>query len=108
MIFGWLGRKIAEYGRSGRWPTVRAEHLRREPCCAACGRDKGVEVHHIQPYSRRPDLELDPDNLISLCRDPCHFVFGHMLHWSRCNPHVRDDAYRYRCRLKQCQSLEGT
>lgn len=35
MIFGWLFRKAAEYGRSGRWPAVRSQHLEREPACAA-------------------------------------------------------------------------
>ncbi len=104
MIFGWLFKKAAEYGRSGRWPTVRDEHLEREPCCAACGRQKNVEVDHIQPYHAAPERELDPTNLISLCRDPCHFVFGHMLHWARCNPMVREDAARYRERMRQSKA----
>ncbi|MBO9398744.1 HNH endonuclease [Shimia sp. R9_2] len=28
-------------------------------------------VDHIRPYDLRPDLELEPDNLWSVCRD-CH------------------------------------
>lgn len=103
MIFGWLFRKAAEYGRSGRWPAVRSQHLEREPACAACGRSKELEVHHIRPYHKYPELELDATNLITLCGEPCHFVFGHMLHWSRCNPMVREDAARYRERMRQCK-----
>jgi len=28
----------------------------------------GLEVHHIQPLSERPDLAYDIDNLVTLCR----------------------------------------
>ena len=106
-MFGWLRRRLDEFGRSGRWPAVRRHHLEREPACVACGRSKDLEVHHIKPYRDHPELELDAGNLITLCADPCHFVFGHLLDYARrANPHVREDAERYRSRLREA-SIDG-
>lgn len=91
-----------DLGRAGAWTRVRAEHIRKNPACAACGKTDDVEVHHIVPYHERPDLELDPDNLITLTRDPpCHFFIGHLLDWKRSNPHVREDAARYLARIRE-------
>lgn len=106
-IFGALPQFT---GRSGLWKHVRDEHIRREPACAACGRTKNLEVHHIRPYSKYPELELDDGidgtgrdgNLITLCADPCHLVFGHLLHFgSRHNLSVREDADRYLSRIRE-------
>lgn len=101
-IFGWLRHQAELFGRSGRWATVRRLHLEREPACAACGRDGDLEVHHIEPYHKRPELELDDGNLVTLCADPCHLVFGHLLNFKRSNPSVREDAARYRQRIASC------
>ena len=35
-----------------------------------------------------------------LCADPCHLVFGHVLNFRRSNPYVREDAERYRERIR--------
>jgi hypothetical protein len=100
-MFGWLRRTADDlFGRSGAWPRVRREHLEREPCCIACGRSKTLEVHHVVPYHEDPGLELDPGNLVTLCADPCHLVHGHLLNWKLSNPHVREDAGRYRERIR--------
>lgn len=106
-FFGWFRKKSDDlFGRSSQWPTVRREHLKREPHCAACGRAKELEVHHIKPYHSHPELELDDGtngfdgNLVTLCADPCHLVHGHLLNWRRSNPMVREDAYRYRQRIE--------
>lgn len=98
-MFGWIKRKLAEYGRSGRWPAVRARHLEKEPCCVACGRDKDLEVHHVLPLSMGGG-ELDPENLVTLCSSPCHLVFGHLLNFRKANPFVREDAARCRDRMR--------
>ena len=85
--------------RSPKWPTVRKHHLERFPTCAACGCDKDLDVHHIIPFSIKPELELDPNNLISLCSSSnefglnCHHVMGHKsAAWTMFNENVRQDC----------------
>jgi 5-methylcytosine-specific restriction endonuclease McrA len=90
--------------RSSRWPKVRAEFVRLNPVCAACGGGKELNVHHIEPFHRKPELELDPGNLITLCREH-HFFVGHdpdgpwepkRPNWSASNPQVRQHCERIR------------
>lgn len=105
-MFSWLRRAADLFGapRSGKWPRVRREHLANNPACIACGRSADVEVHHIQPFHERPELELDGSNLVTLCADPCHLVHGHLLNWRQCNPHVREDAAAYRRRIDEVRA----
>lgn len=104
-MFGWLRRTTELFGapRSGKWPRVRREHLAREPACIACGRTSDVDVHHVVPFHERPELELDPENLVTL-DSPCHFVFGHCLDWKTSNPRVREDAAAYRRRYVEVRA----
>jgi 5-methylcytosine-specific restriction endonuclease McrA len=99
MILNWL------QGRSGSWPKVRREHLARNPVCEACGRRESLEVHHVVPFKDNPGLELDPDNLVTLCGDPCHIVHGHLMSWRRINPEVREDCRRYRQKMRDFGSV---
>jgi 5-methylcytosine-specific restriction protein A len=77
--------------RSPEWPRVRQEHLARHPRCEVCDRKRRIEVHHIVPYWVDRTLELEPRNLISLCRTH-HFWFGHLGSWASWNPDVLLDA----------------
>ena len=64
----------------------------------ACGGEEKLEVHHIAPFHRWPELELAPGNLITLCEKPgrdCHFTWGHFHNWKLWNPVVRQDAAMY-------------
>ena len=76
--------------RSPHWPIVRKLWLHGHPVCAACGSADRVEVHHKIPFHLRPELELEPENLISLCEGAhqCHLHFGHFFDWKRYNPDV--------------------
>ena len=81
--------------RSSQWPKIRAKHLLRESRCMVCGTSKKLNVHHCLPYHLRPDLELDPSNLITLCESTdggCHLMFGHLGSFTSWNPSVRGDA----------------
>jgi 5-methylcytosine-specific restriction protein A len=81
--------------RSGRWKTVRAEHLKDNPACAVCGSKKLLNVHHIVPFHIDPDKELDRTNLITLCESPSmnhHLMLGHLGNWSSWNVDVVADA----------------
>lgn len=88
-------KRIREATRSPKWKSVRSEHLSKNPCCAACGRCLKVEVHHIQPVHISPENELDPSNLITLCADPCHIIFGHFMDWKSWNTDVVNDCMVY-------------
>lgn len=80
--------------RSGHWPTVRNQHLEKNPTCAVCGGEDNLQVHHIKPYHLHPELELDPNNLLTLCEPSsilhinCHLVWGHLGNWKSFNPMV--------------------
>ena len=54
------------------WKAVRLAAKRRDGWkCIKCGSRVGLEVDHVQPRERRPDLALVLDNVQTLCRD-CH------------------------------------
>ncbi|NBP15368.1 HNH endonuclease [bacterium] len=99
-------RFIDNFGRSSSWNKVRNDYIKNNPKCAACGKIKNLEVHHIIPYKIDKTKELDIDNLITLCRDHCHFVFGHFMDWKSYNPEVKEDASRYLAKIKQKSYLE--
>lgn len=97
-MFSWRTYIPSFFGkpRAGSWARVRREHLEKHPSCEACGRAKDLEVHHVKSFSEHPELETDSQNLLTLCGDPCHFVHGHLMGWSRINPTVIEDCRRYR------------
>jgi 5-methylcytosine-specific restriction enzyme A len=61
------------YGRA--WQKLRAAFLAQNPTCKLCeqaGRLTAAEVvDHIRPHKGDPELQMDWDNLQSLCT-PCH------------------------------------
>ena len=65
----------ASRGYDHRWQRLRKSKIHANPLCEHC-EARGItkpadEVHHIKTVRERPDLRLDWDNLVSLCRD-CH------------------------------------
>ena len=91
--------------RSSRWRKVRAAHLEANPECACCESRTKLEVHHIIPFNLAPDLELDPNNLITLCENKkygvnCHLLFGHLGNYKRANPTVKEDVIIWNMRVK--------
>ena len=111
--YGW--RKLAawmEYektlgaARSPQWPRVRREYLKRFPTCALCGGAKTLEIHHKKMFSKNPELELDLNNLITLCESGkngivCHRAFGHLGNYQRENPSVEEDVKEWHLKLTQ-------
>lgn len=62
-------------GYDHNWNKLRAWKLNKDPVCHLCD-IKGLvtaadTVHHIKPVETHPELRLDPENLMSLCRE-CH------------------------------------
>jgi 5-methylcytosine-specific restriction protein A len=86
--------------RASEWPKTRKRHLDANPCCAACGSDKSLQVHHKKPFHCDPCLELDAENLITLC-PLCHFYFGHLLRWKSWNVDVSKDAAWFLGKVKE-------
>ena len=104
------GKHPISIERSPLWRGVREDHLVLNPFCEVCGGETKLQVHHIKPFHVFPELELDPDNLITLCtysshRVNCHYVVGHLLGWQRWNPHVREDCEMWKRRLVEAQEL---
>ena len=89
--------------RSSSWSKVRADFLKVQKCCQACLSRRGLEVHHIIPFSVDPTKELDCENLIVLCHY-CHFVVGHLCNWNNVNNFVVLDSATLKSRHKQKQS----
>lgn len=93
-----LQRLALEKKRSPKWPETRRAHLKVQPICQACGGSDKLQVHHIRPFHLHPELELDPNNLLTLCEKrghDCHFVFGHFHNWTLYNPNVIADVEYY-------------
>ena len=92
--------------RSSKWPSVRKAHLKNHPTCAVCGGTVKLEVHHIKSYSSHPELELNLDNLITLCESKshgvvCHVFVGHRGNYKKINPDVVKDAAYWNKKLTQ-------
>ena len=63
---------MSTFHHSPRWRGLRLEAKRRDGWrCVRCRSKVGLEVDHIQPVERRPDLALVLDNLQTLCK-ACH------------------------------------
>lgn len=64
-----------ERGYDATWRKLRLWFLQRNPLCAECSKRGRIrpaaEVHHIRTIAEAPELRLDPDNLMALCK-PCH------------------------------------
>lgn len=105
------GQQVAnEHGikeRSPYWHHVQETYLHDNPKCAICGATEGIQVHHKNPFHYcislgRPDLELDPRNLISLCESESgkpennhHLLIGHLNDFKSSNLDIDTDVIKY-------------
>lgn len=83
--------------RSPQWPPVERAFLRAHPECRGCGSRRNLNAHHLVPFHVDRAKELDPDNLVAVCRS-CHFVLCHRNDWSNWEPDAPRllDAHRAR------------
>jgi 5-methylcytosine-specific restriction endonuclease McrA len=106
-MFSILGFGRLRYAiRSPRWRTVRKEFIKNNNSCAACGSTKDLEVHHVIPVHIDESKELDMDNLITLCSESCHILFGHLMDFKSHNPMVREDCALMSNKIKTRPYLE--
>lgn len=65
----------AERGYGSDWDKFSRRYRLLHPLCECCLLDgrttPAVDVHHIVKISVRPDLRMDEDNVMSVCR-MCH------------------------------------
>ena len=92
--------------RSGHWSSVRKHHLEKHAECAVCGDKDKLEVHHIKPFHLHPELELNPENLITMCESKsygiiCHLLIGHNGSYKDINPDVVEHARLWREKLSK-------
>jgi hypothetical protein len=96
-------------GRSPKWPAVERAFRKVHPQCVSClvKSVAHVQIHHRFPFHYcvalgRPDLELDPRNLITLCEWPSHpspnhhLLIGHLDDFQSSNLDVAEDAIVFR------------
>jgi hypothetical protein len=93
---------ISVFARSLDWAKTRRLFLKQHPTCAVCGTRRGVEAHHIRPYYLYPELELDFNNLITLCENGAnhHLFVGHLMSFKSYNTDVKQDAEEWNQRIK--------
>ncbi len=103
---GGTGQPVDPFSlpRSPQWPEVERACLEKNNyTCAACGiQGQGlIQVHHIIPFQYcvvygRPELEFNPQNLITLCEGPNtndhHIAIGHLGDFQHLNQDVRTDV----------------
>lgn len=108
-----LQKAVAYAGkkRSNKWPGVRRSHLAKFPTCAACGGNDACEVHHITPFHVGPELELSPQNLLTLCEagpfGSCHRLLGHNGAWADWNPNCEATATHTLTAIRSIHSAKG-
>jgi len=86
--------------RSKHWRKTRNAYVKAHPHCAYCGSKKKPQVHHIEDFSTRPELELVWTNLMTLCmHNKCHYSEGHLLSWKSINPDIRKDTADFRLKV---------
>jgi len=79
--------------RSSGWGLFRKIHIKKNcECCGAKGKLlQPLQLHHIKSFATCPALELDPNNVITLCWY-CHFVKAHFRNYKSINENIREDA----------------
>ena len=89
--------------RHVRWKKTRDSYIKNNSVCAVCGSKKNLSVHHIIPVHIDKNQELNENNFIVLCQNKtlnCHFVFGHLMNWTKYNPNVIKDAKTWNEKFK--------
>ena len=60
---------VSAFHAQAQWRRLRTDAKRRDGWrCVVCGSRLRLEVDHVEPVERRPELALSLDNLQTLCR----------------------------------------
>lgn len=87
--------------RSSEWGKVRREHIKSY--CELCEKKGGLlrplELHHVRPFNLFPELELDPENFITVCRH-CHLYFAHLGSFRSYNLDIKKESEQWQLKRK--------
>ena len=97
---GWIREQVKKITRSKGWNAVRKLALQRDQSCRCCSTLKELQVHHKKPFHLHPELELDLENLITLC-DRCHLLVGHLCNYKSYNIQVEEDSNLWRMKVER-------
>ena len=99
-----LGGKL----RSSGWYQFRKIHIKKNcECCGAKGKLlQPLQLHHIESFATNPALELDPNNVITLCWY-CHFVHAHFRNYKSINENIREDSAILLAKIKNRPTWNG-
>ena len=91
--------------RSPEWREVRGLFIIENPTCFICESTSKLTVHHLIPFHLAPDLELDPDNFMTLCQNKkyginCHLLVGHLGNFRKINVNCIEDARIWHEKIK--------
>jgi hypothetical protein len=62
--------------------------------CVLCASVLSLQVHHIIPLSKNSDLNLNMDNLVTLCKI-CHVTKAHKDSWVNVDPDIQTELLLY-------------
>ena len=93
--------------RSPEWTELRNRFVHDHPVCVVCGSESDIQVHHLKTFKLWPGLELDYDNLVTLCISKrlgfnCHLEIGHGGSYKYYNPYIKDDITSVKTILDNC------
>ena len=113
-MMDWLlslfGNRTFGASRSPRWSEVRKTHIALHPLCAVCGKKgtfiKANEVHHVESFASKPELELLGSNLRTLCRLH-HQWIGHLGSFQSINESLDKDIAIWSEKIKNRPKWNG-
>ena len=62
---------IERFHNKKKWLQLKSRILYERKICEVCKSDRFLHVHHILPRSSNPELAMDIENLMVLCKN-CH------------------------------------
>jgi len=92
--------------RSSKWPEVEKAFRKLHPRCEVCGTDKDINIHHLKSFATHPELELDFDNLWTVCRIH-HFWLCHLGSWASLDENAKADCLALADKIKHRPSWNG-
>ena len=93
-------KELKKMLNSKQWKNTRSMIIKRDGCmCNRCYVQLGkivssnLQVHHIKPRNKYPELMFEPDNLITLCKF-CNVSLGTQEHLDFEVKRFNDNVYK--------------